>query len=88
MSPSLIELATPLQVNQSTPQTSEKPDAKTPGTSEWIGKLPLIEAPKLTSQPPFLKHRRNHRPPRYRPRRQTEGWLNWLDVVRRITTNV
>ena len=36
----------------------------------------MIEAPKLTSQPPFLKHRRNHRPPRYRPRRQTEGWLN------------
>ena len=39
------------------PKTSEKPGAKTPGTSEWIGKLPLIEAPKLISQPPFLKHR-------------------------------
>ena len=70
------------------PKTSEKPATKTPGTSEWIGKLPLIEASKSTSQPPFLKHRRNHRPPRYRPRRQTEGWLNWLDVVRRITTNI
>ena len=61
-------------------------------TSEWIGKLPLIETPKSISQPPFLKRPQNRRPPRYRSRRpryrsrrRTEGWLEWLDVVRRVT---
>ncbi len=54
-------------------------------TSEWIGKLPLIETPKSISQPPFLKRPQNRRPPRYRSRRQTEGWF---DVVRRVTTIV
>ncbi len=61
-------------------------------TSEWIDKLPLKETPKSISQPPFLKRPQNRRPPRYRSRRpryrsrrRTEGWLEWLDVVRRVT---
>jgi hypothetical protein len=36
---------------------------------------------------PFLRRPQNRRPPRYRSRRQTEG-LDWMDIVRRVTTNI